>query len=90
MTSNAAVCPECGATEPDWNGARADPDSLRAEIERLRAALKPFVAFGKAYPRPRIAVSAEDTILVSARDCHITLADVDRAAQALEQKEGNT
>lgn len=41
MTSNAdAVCPECGATEPDWNGARADPDSLRAEIERLQELLR--------------------------------------------------
>ena len=79
LAENARLRAESAAVMDDYKACMGERD-------RMRAALKPFVAFGKAYPRPRIAVSAEDTVLVSSRDCHITLADVDRAAAALEQK----
>lgn len=33
-------CSECGAEEPYWNAANAEPDKLRAENDRMRSALE--------------------------------------------------
>jgi hypothetical protein len=58
--------------------------AARQDAERMRNALLPFVAFISAYPRPRISVSAEDTIMMSTKHGKLTLAHFDEARAALQ------
>jgi hypothetical protein len=62
---------------------RAELAAARQDAERMRNALRPFVEFISAYPRPRISVSAEDTIMMSTKHGKLTLAHFDEARAAL-------
>jgi hypothetical protein len=51
---------------------------------RLQEPLLPFLAFRAAYPRPRISVETADTVIASAGQAQITLADLDAIARIEE------
>lgn len=57
--------------------------NLPALIEEVEKALEPFKLLRDVYPAPRWSISADDTIIFSAGNTQITLADLDAASKAL-------